>query len=55
MIATPHYLATSAGLQVLEDGGAAMDAVICANAMLTVLYPDQTAIASSWRSIPPLA
>lgn len=44
MIATPHYLATSAGLQVLEDGGSAMDAVICANAMLTVLYPDQTAI-----------
>ncbi len=44
MIATPHYLATSAGLQVLEDGGSAMDAVICANAMLTVLYPDQTAL-----------
>ncbi len=44
MIATPHYLATSAGLQVLEEGGSAMDAVICANAMLTVLYPDQTAI-----------
>lgn len=44
MIATPHHLATSAGLQVLEDGGSAMDAVICANAMLTVLYPDQTAI-----------
>ena len=44
MIATPHYLATSAGLQVLEDGGTAMDAVIAANAVLTVVYPDQTAI-----------
>jgi gamma-glutamyltranspeptidase/glutathione hydrolase len=44
MIATPHYLATSAGLQVLEEHGSAMDAAICANAMLTVLYPDQTAI-----------
>lgn len=44
MIATPHYLATSAGLRALEDGGSAMDAAICANAMLTVLYPDQTAI-----------
>lgn len=44
MIATPHYLATSAGLQVLEDGGSAMDAVIAANAVLTVVYPDQTAI-----------
>lgn len=44
MIATPHYLATSAGLQVLEEGGSAMDAIICANAVLTVIYPDQTAI-----------
>lgn len=44
MIATPHYLATSAGLRVLEEGGSAMDAAICASAMLTVLYPDQTAI-----------
>jgi gamma-glutamyltranspeptidase/glutathione hydrolase len=44
MVATPHYLATSAGLQVLEEGGSAMDAVIAANAVLTVVYPDQTAI-----------
>lgn len=44
IVATPHYLASSAGLQVLEDGGSAMDAVITANAVLTVLYPDQTAI-----------
>jgi len=44
MVATPHYLATSTGLHVLEEGGSAMDAVICANAALTVLYPDQTAI-----------
>jgi gamma-glutamyltranspeptidase/glutathione hydrolase len=44
MIATPHYLASEAGLRVLEDGGSAMDAVIAANAALTVLYPDQTSI-----------
>ncbi len=44
MIATPHYLATSAGLAVLEEGGSAMDSIICANAVLTVIYPDQTAI-----------
>ncbi|HYJ12598.1 MAG TPA: gamma-glutamyltransferase, partial [Thermomicrobiales bacterium] len=44
MVATPHYLATSAGLQVLVEGGSAMDAVIAANAVLTVVYPDQTAI-----------
>lgn len=44
MIATPHYLASAAGLHILETGGKAMDAVIAANAVLTVLYPDQTAI-----------
>lgn len=44
IVATPHYLASSAGIRVLEDGGSAMDAVIAANAILTVLYPDQTAI-----------
>lgn len=44
MVASPHHLASSAGLRVLEDGGSAMDAAIAANAMLTVLYPDQTSI-----------
>ena len=44
MVASPHHLASSAGLLVLKDGGSAMDAVIAANAVLTVLYPDQTAI-----------
>ena len=44
MVATPHYLATSAGVQALRDGGSSMDAVITANAVLTVLYSDQTAI-----------
>ncbi len=44
MVATSHYLATGAGLQVLRDGGTAADAVIAANAVLTVVYPDQTSI-----------
>jgi gamma-glutamyltranspeptidase/glutathione hydrolase len=44
MIATPHALASAAGLAVLQDGGSAADAVIAANAVLTVIYPDQTAI-----------
>jgi gamma-glutamyltranspeptidase/glutathione hydrolase len=44
MIATPHFLASEAGLEVLCDGGTAMDAVIAANAVLTVLYPDQTSV-----------
>ena len=44
MVATPHYLASAAGLKVLIDGGTAMDAAITANAVLTVIYPDQTSI-----------
>jgi gamma-glutamyltranspeptidase/glutathione hydrolase len=44
MVATPHSLASAAGLRALQDGGSAVDAVIAANAVLTVIYPDQTAI-----------
>ncbi|MGH2548897.1 MAG: gamma-glutamyltransferase, partial [Thermomicrobiales bacterium] len=44
MIATPHALASAAGLAVLQEGGTAADAIIAANAVLTVIYPDQTAI-----------
>lgn len=44
MVATPHELATGAGLAALHDGGSAIDAVVAANAVLTVVYPDQTAI-----------
>jgi gamma-glutamyltranspeptidase/glutathione hydrolase len=44
MVATPHSLASAAGLAALMDGGTAADAVIAANAVLTVIYPDQTAI-----------
>jgi len=44
MVATPHYLASAAGLKVLTDGGTAMDAAVTANAVLTVIYPDQTSI-----------
>lgn len=39
VIATPHYLATAAGLAVLERGGNAMDAAIAANLVLGVVTP----------------
>ncbi|HEV7863953.1 MAG TPA: gamma-glutamyltransferase, partial [Acidimicrobiia bacterium] len=38
-LATPHYLATSAGAAVLHTGGNAVDAAIAANLVLGVVAP----------------
>ncbi|WP_253737511.1 gamma-glutamyltransferase [Halohasta salina] len=39
LITSPHYLASSTGVDVLRDGGSAVDAAIAANATLCVVYP----------------
>lgn len=39
MVACAHYLATQAGLQILVQGGNALDAAIAANLTMTVVYP----------------
>ncbi len=39
MVACAHYLATQAGVQILTQGGNAVDAAIAANATMTVVYP----------------
>jgi gamma-glutamyltranspeptidase / glutathione hydrolase len=39
VIATPHYLASGAGLRVLQDGGNALDAAVAACAVLGVVWP----------------
>lgn len=44
MVASPHALASAAGLAVLRGGGTALDAAVAANAVLCVVYPDQTSI-----------
>lgn len=44
MIATPHYLATVAGAEMLNRGGNAFDAAVAISAALAVVYPQMTGI-----------
>lgn len=44
VVASPHSLASAAGVGVLRAGGSAVDAAIAASAALSVLYPHMTSI-----------
>jgi len=44
LVATPHALASKAGLAVLERGGNAVDAAIAAGAAIAVVYPHMNGI-----------
>lgn len=44
VVATDHHLATSAGVDVLRDGGSAVDAAVAAAAVCAVTQPHRTAI-----------
>ncbi len=39
VVAAPHYLASLAGVNVLRDGGSAVDAAIAANMVMAVVWP----------------
>jgi gamma-glutamyltranspeptidase len=43
-LASPHALATEAGVRAYRDGGSAIDAAIAAAAVLTVVYPHNVAL-----------
>jgi gamma-glutamyltranspeptidase / glutathione hydrolase len=44
MIATPHYLASSVGSAILQQGGNAFDAAVAISAALGVVYPHMTGL-----------
>jgi gamma-glutamyltranspeptidase len=56
MVASPHFLATAAGLRILREGGTAVDAAIATNAVLAVVTPYMCGIGGDlfaqvyWRS-----
>lgn len=44
MVVSPHYLATAAGIRMLEQGGNAYDAAVAVSACLAVVYPHMTSL-----------
>ena len=44
MVASPHALASAAGVDVLRGGGSAVDAAIATSAALSVIYPHMTSV-----------
>lgn len=44
MVTAPHHLAAQAGLEVLRDGGNAVEATVAVAATLAVVYPHMTGI-----------
>ncbi|WP_373459650.1 gamma-glutamyltransferase [Paenibacillus harenae] len=44
MVVSPHYLASAAGIRMLEEGGNAYDAAVAVSACLAVVYPHMTSL-----------
>ena len=44
MVVAPHHLAADAGLNILRDGGNAIEAMIAAASTISVVYPHMNSI-----------
>ncbi len=44
MVVAPHHLAVDAGLNILRDGGKAIEAMIAAASTISVVYPHMNSI-----------
>ena len=57
MVVAPHYLAAEAGLNILRDGGNAVEAAVAAAAALSVVYPHMTGLGGDafWTIYDPAA
>ncbi|XP_049886746.1 oxamate amidohydrolase proenzyme-like [Pectinophora gossypiella] len=55
MVVTPHHLATQSALDILREGGTAMEATVAAAATLAVVYPHMNGIGGDgfWLIVPP--
>jgi gamma-glutamyltranspeptidase len=55
MVTSPHHLASQAGLDILRDGGTAIEASVAMAATLAVVYPHMTGIGgdSFWLTAEP--
>src|SRR3954469_8160214 len=55
MVTSPHHLASQAGLQILREGGTAVEAAVAVAACLAVVYPHMTSIGGDnfWLIVQP--
>ena len=54
MVVSPHHLASEAGLDILRQGGSAVEAIVATAATLGVVYPHMTGIGGDgfWMILP---
>lgn len=55
MVVAPHHLATQSAIDILREGGTAIEAMVAAAATISVVYPHMNSIGgdSFWLIVPP--